>query len=782
MIRRFTQITGVGCYTACRPAQVQFEPMSLLYGENCYGKSTFCDILRSLAENNPNCIIQRTSIPPLPGGQYVQVSVVLPGQAQETLLTFRQGSWNPSLPTPLRIEVFDTDFIHRNIFTGLTIERQNHENITRFILGDTGVQVAQRIAEINSELRAINRTLRDAETGVFAGIPDISTFVRLSESRDLQTLDRLLTDIATTLETDRRLAQDLESARMRLEPTTYNAPLSLDRIADQIRRCLASSYQQAHLDAEARLADHLQNHTADQHKARNWVRLGLPLVKGNDCPFCGQKLTDQADTLIKAYQILFDDAFQKYVTEVIASLDTAQSEIASIEHADIPLKIEQNHRAWNQYPEMLAQHGLTELLQRASTLGDETSRLQERWAIAHNDYTRRLAEAIQHKKDNIHAAVPVPDLTELKQHKQTLDHAIATYNESITPIISAIAEFKAGLDAALVERRIQESQRSIEALRMQKRRVETNTACRTYSETTSRKATLEAESTRLQAELEREQTTFLTRYFGAINRIYTSLGSNRFAISAETSRRGNMPTIQLCVSYNGTRVTPDRLHKVFSESDRRALALSIFWARIELCDPTARANTIVAMDDPVTSFDDGRVDRTIRMIELQAPNMRQIIILSHYSNYLKTFFNRLQGRQNGILLAALFQDPNGSQMRRADPLDFMETDHQLAYRRISAFIQREHTNDVLLDLRVFLETEVRSRFYRAIVENELRSLQFAALLDELVRIGVMSVDIRRTIEPLRVTMNTDHHVWMDRSHEEKIGVATDVLRFVYEEL
>jgi hypothetical protein len=31
-------------------------------------------------------------------------------------------------------------------------------------------------------------------------------------------------------------------------------------------------------------------------------------------------------------------------------------------------------------------------------------------------------------------------------------------------------------------------------------------------------------------------------------------------------------------------------------------------------------------------------------------------------------------------------------------------------------------------------------------------------------------------------LNTDHHVWTDRSQEEKIGVATDVLRFVYEEL
>src|SRR5262245_3935686 len=111
MIRRLQQITGVGCYTTCRPAQVQFEAMSLVYGENCYGKSTLCDILRSLAENNPTYITPRETLPPVAGGQQVQICVTVPGQAQEMPLTFRQGTWNPTLPNSMRIEVFDTDFI-----------------------------------------------------------------------------------------------------------------------------------------------------------------------------------------------------------------------------------------------------------------------------------------------------------------------------------------------------------------------------------------------------------------------------------------------------------------------------------------------------------------------------------------------------------------------------------------------------------------------------------------------------------------------------------------------
>jgi hypothetical protein len=678
--------------------------------------------------------------------------------------------------------VFDTDFIHRNLFTGLTIERQNHENVTRFILGETGVRVAQRIADINSELRTNNRALRDAEAGVFSGITDVSAFVRINETRELQAINQYLTDRIAVLEIDKRLAQGLAAARIRIEPTAYNSGPDIVLIVEQIERGLSSTYQQAHLDAEARLADHLQNHTRDQHRARNWLRQGRSLTLGNDCPFCGQALMGSAEALINAYQSVFDEAFERYVAEIVSALDAAQRGLASLACLDLLLRIEQNRLACAQYPEVFSRPSLTELLNRASTLADDAIRQQEQWTIAHTDYTHRLAEAIQHKRENAHAAAPVPDAADLLCQKQMLTRALEAYNEGLMPIITAIAEFKAGLDAAIVERRIHESERDIASLRLHKRRIETDAACRTYSEITLRKAESEAECVRLQIELEREQTAFLTRCFETVNRIYSALGSNRFTISAETSRRGNMPTIQLRVAYNRTPITPDKLHRCFSESDRRALAFAIFWARIEMRDPAERANTIVVMDDPVTSFDDARIDRTIRLIELQAPNLRQTIVLSHYSDYLKTFFNRLHGQHNGVLLATLFQDANGSQMRRADPLDFTETDHQRAFRRISTFIERAHTHDVFQDLRVYLETEVRSRFYMIMSENNLRALQFAALLDELTRLGSMSADTRRNIEPLRVTLNTDHHIWTGRRHEEKIGVATDVLRFIYQEL
>ena len=76
MLRRFQAICGVGCFSACRLPQIQFERTSLVYGENCYGKSTLCDILRSLAENVPAYITDRVTVPAVVDGRPARPGVL----------------------------------------------------------------------------------------------------------------------------------------------------------------------------------------------------------------------------------------------------------------------------------------------------------------------------------------------------------------------------------------------------------------------------------------------------------------------------------------------------------------------------------------------------------------------------------------------------------------------------------------------------------------------------------------------------------------------------------
>ena len=71
---------------------------------------------------------------------------------------------------------------------------------------------------------------------------------------------------------------------------------------------------------------------------------------------------------------------------------------------------------------------------------------------------------------------------------------------------------------------------------------------------------------------------------------------------------------------------------VLSESDRRALALSIFFTKIKR---TATSETIILLDDPITSFDVDRMNDFINEVKKIRESVAQLIITTHYQNFYK---------------------------------------------------------------------------------------------------------------------------------------------------
>ncbi len=109
MLKRIQDLKSIGCFSDDHPARIQFEPLTIIFGENCYGKSTLCDILRSLADNNPNYITDRKSTPnPQNQSQLVQLNFSPPGNGGESPVIFSRDQWNPILPRELKSYVFDT--------------------------------------------------------------------------------------------------------------------------------------------------------------------------------------------------------------------------------------------------------------------------------------------------------------------------------------------------------------------------------------------------------------------------------------------------------------------------------------------------------------------------------------------------------------------------------------------------------------------------------------------------------------------------------------------------
>jgi len=319
-------------------------------------------------------------------------------------------------------------------------------------------------------------------------------------------------------------------------------------------------------------------------------------------------------------------------------------------------------------------------------------------------------------------------------------------------------------------------------LSLQQRRKQSVTACTKYKELLQKKEDIDSKSKKLQEQLDKSQNKFLDTYFVETSKIFKRLGSKEFKISKQINRRGNMPVVQLVANYSGIKISNDKLHAFFSESDRRALALSVFWAKVTSLNSQEKGETILIFDDPVTGFNDGRIDRTIRLMNSSLCEFRQAIILSHYPKYLKTFFERVREQTAGIQLLQISKDENSSQLNVATAADFIETEHHIKFKHIVNFIERKHTEDVSLDLRILLEKEVKSRYRKQISEYDLGRQGFKDLLCGLHARALISDEVKAEIEEFRKALNPRHHKWVDSTHEEKISLAVDLLEFIYEKL
>jgi energy-coupling factor transporter ATP-binding protein EcfA2 len=174
MLKRIKEISGVGPYVSCKAPAVELRELTLIYGSNSYGKSTLCDVLRTLEIPDTTPITQRKTIP-TSAVQKVLLSMSETGQP-EMSVRFQDGAWVDPIPYGLKFAVFDSGFISRNLFTGEDIERRNKEALTQFVLGEQGVLQAEKIAADSKLQSQKSRDLKVLERG-FNGIPNIQAFI-----------------------------------------------------------------------------------------------------------------------------------------------------------------------------------------------------------------------------------------------------------------------------------------------------------------------------------------------------------------------------------------------------------------------------------------------------------------------------------------------------------------------------------------------------------------------------------------------------------------------------
>ncbi|MBO7925328.1 AAA family ATPase [Pseudoalteromonas sp. K222D] len=781
MLKRISTIKNIGTYKDCNGRQSQFEKLTLVYGRNTYGKSTLGDIFSSLKSGESASLIARKSIPDDGLAQKVELNFLDADGKKEVKAIFNNDDWKNKLPGHLRLAVYDDAFYHQNVFLGRTLTRDTKESFSDFILGSQGVVKAENIAAKNKELKDKRSELKKLNQSEFSKVDDLKSFIAEPLVADIDTtkeeLDKKREEYA--LLNSQKKASKAIRERKNLFPLKLATEFSEAVVA--INTVLKTGLENPHEAAKAELNRHIEKHFIKPEGAEQWIKQGLSLLDGDNCHFCGQIITPQANELLDLYRQCFDDQFARHESFVKTTIKRHQNLLSAHWLEKLDSSIDSASLIIDNYPELSNDHEIPDTVNNIKISHEAIQRKIEQIILIVNQITEAFATKIDAKLADPKSEFEVVVTAEFDQQLHDLSNNINDLNAFYLTFNKRANEFKAKFEVDQIEKDLERLAQQGKDVALKVERYEKNNACKEHIALSKSICALEDDIPKLKESLRNEQSTFLELYFTKINKHFNDLGSRDFKLKYKAEPLGNKPIYSFKVKFKGTDIAEADLDKIFSESDRRSLGLSIFLASIDSLEEEALAKTIVVFDDPVTSFDENRVGQTHSKLVKLADKCQQIIMLSHFKDGVANFLKVHGFSKNDIALIEIKKNAQGSYLEVGNKDAFVKSAHHLNTEELIDFVER-NTDKLSCKPRVYLEEVLSLRFSKQIQIKQITNESLSKRIDALSEKKIVSKGIAEQLHGWREELNPEHHVWVDDDIENQRTTIASFLEFVFYDL
>jgi wobble nucleotide-excising tRNase len=620
MIRKIISIKNVGRFENCAwRGGAQFESMGLIYAENGRGKSTFCDVLRSLQTGSGDFILGRKRLGATGDSE---VAILADGN---TKLTFKNGSWDATKP---EIAIFDSRFVHENVYAGDNIDHDHKKNLYRIIVGEAGVKLAEKVDALDVKVRDTSKEAKNKLDLLTAKLPagtNLKTFEKISADQGIKQKIAAKEDELKNAELAAKKSSEIKTKGQLVELTLPTFPNNFESLLAEKLPALAEQ-------AEKSLREHLANHT--HNATETWLSEGLAYQKDESCPFCGQSTIDLP--LISAYQAYFDAAYQ--------TLKDKLSDAQKCVEADFGEKV---------------------ALSGQKTLGDNST-LGEFWRQLGlgaqvvipdlGSYAATLSELRNRSVEllRLKIAAPLEAMPLSQEYKdalasfEKLETDRKSYNSALKAFNKEIADYKAKQGAVdLSKLKSELAELKLIELRHTAPIID---AINAWKAAEKEKTRLNDEKSTAKTDLDTHGATVLTVHEKRINDLLKMFAAGFRISGTERSYAGGKPSSSYKLQINNVDVelgdenTPKSspsFGNTLSAGDRSTLALALFIAQLER-DPNLK-DKIVVFDDPFTSQDRSRRTATQTLICTLAKQVRQVLVLSHDPHFLRTVWDSYKG-------------------------------------------------------------------------------------------------------------------------------------------
>lgn len=715
MIKKLIRFQNLGLLRdACAGGAVALGRVTAFYADNGRGKSTLAAVFRACQLRDAGRMNARKTLdsadPPV-------VDLLLSTGAH---VEFKANAWTGSPPA---IAVFDSEFVEQNAYSGFEIRPDQRQALLEFALGDTTVALKKQVEQLSQSIKdqTAIRTGAEKTLGALAPPYTIKDFVALQPVPDAQAQIDALRKRIEAAKSGQQLGARQSPASLAVLQFDAQGAFSL------LRKTLTDVEQ----GAEAEVKGHLASHAHPGIEA--WLNDGQAHATGDECPFCGQAIGGLS--LIKAYQSYFNAAYAGLKADVaaleskaMAALGEAKVDALEAAHATNVARIE----AW------------TDQLNVSVPVLDFAAVRSELASVRPN-----VLSLIAAKRQRPLAAVGTPEVPgAVEAALGAINSQIAKYNQDVQQIATQIAQFKAKLateDVGTLETSI----RRLEAVQ-RRQSPDAVAAVAAYEAGDTERQKLEGEKTTAREQIDALMQATLSQYQGAINQLLSSFGAE-FAIEqlkptyvgstgeprTEFGLRIRNESVKL-----GSRSDLASGHgfaSTLSEADKRTLAFAFFVARLR-SDPNL-ANTIVVLDDPVSSLDRNRRQESKRLIARLATECLQLVLLSHDAYFVREFRDRLADLKPApvpLTMLTLKRVQNGySAFAPCDIDDMCSSDYYRHHKLVADFVDGKPTpssREVAKAIRPLLEGYYHRRFPGAI-PRKLMFGQIVALATDAATTG-----------------------------------------------
>ena len=557
------------------------------------------------------------------------------------------------------------------------------------ILGERGVALNRDLQDLVSRVAEHNGALSDHATAISEherfGL-SVDAFCALSEVPDVD-------EKIAEAERDLKAAQDQESV---LGAPIF-ASIELPEFdIEAIRETLGKDLVELDKSAEAQVQAHIQ--TLGEG-GESWVAEGVQRAAQRDdgaCPFCGQDM--HGIDLVAHYRAYFSQEYanlKQTVSLLISNVNRNHAGDKQVAFERAVSTLTQSRQFWSSYYDV-------------PTVEIDSAAIVDAWNAAR----KAVAEQLQAKlaaplETQSLSQTSVDSLEAYDGHRQ----AVAATNQTLQVTNLTIQQVKQNAQTA--DTNLISS--GLNRLKATKSRFHEDIAplCVDYLAESAAKERTETERDQARQALDEYRANVFPQLENGVNG-YLDRFNAGFRIGSLTPANLGRGTGSTCtynvlinnapIAVRGNTNTPGEpsFRNSLSAGDRNTLALALFFSSLDRLPNLA--DTVVVIDDPMSSLDDHRSLATVQKVRALSRQAKQTIVLSHNKRFLCGILNGVNRHEECTTLEIA---PNGdeSTIRTWNASQVSITEHDQRYFLLSACAadQSGVDREVAESIRFYLE-------------------------------------------------------------------------------